>query len=209
MGSIIECPAILHHCICFNLSILDNPELAKKLEENTLFVTPFVPSRHPLSNFLASSVKLIRQSYIEGKEGWEMIAKGQLMTLFGILCSYNLIQPTAKPSRDNLFCREVTWFIEKHYATNITSNTVAKSLSYDHSYFCRLFKKNFGRSFSEYLCMYRVFMARELFDKGYKSVAFIANSVGFNNISYFTKMFKKYIGCLPSRYLKEYMKVHI
>ena len=193
---------VRHRCICFNVSMLDNVELAKQLEENLMCVSPLILSTHPLANQFASTILLIRQSYIDQQTGWEMVAKGQLMTLFGLLWSSGLIQKTEKSSRENRFCREVSKYIETHYARELSSNEVAKMLSYDHSYFCRLFKKNFGSSFSSYLSMYRIYVARELFDKGNKSVSFVANVVGFNNISYFSKLFQFHIGCLPLKYIK-------
>ena len=37
------------------------------------------------------------------------------------------------------------------------------------------------------------------------SVAETAASVGFNNTSYFNKLFKKYVGCTPTHYRNHYM----
>ena len=36
--------------------------------------------------------------------------------------------------------------------------------------------------------------------KPYESIAEIAGSVGFNNTSYYSKIFKKYMGCTPTEY---------
>lgn len=194
--------SLILHCICFNLSMLNHPTLARQLEEDQLAVSMQIASSHPLTKGLANAFLSARTAYIDRHNGWEMIAIGQIMTLFGTLYASGFIHPTVNPSRENRFCREVSRYINLHYAENLTSNILAKELSYDYSYFCRLFKKSFGKSFSNYLSMYRVFMAKQLIDKGIKSVALIANSVGYNHISYFSKNFQKYIGCLPSHYLK-------
>lgn len=51
---------------------------------------------------------------------------------------------------------------------------------------------------------YRVSKAAELLLKSKESISNIALDVGFNGISYFGKVFKKYMNCSPSEYRNKY-----
>ena len=103
-------------------------------------------------------------------------------------------------NKNTLFCKNVIDYISEHYNENITSQKAADTLSYNQSYFCRAFKKNFNMCFSDYLNMYRIKTSRMLLEDGQKSISSIALECGFNSPSYFTSCFKKYLGILPSEY---------
>lgn len=98
---------------------------------------------------------------------------------------------------NNQFCREVFAFIQSYYAHEITSRHVADKLGYTQSYFCRLFKQQFGQSFRYYLMMYRISKAKQFFDEGCRSVTQTAEKVGFHNMSYFTQVFQQYTAACP------------
>ena len=87
-----------------------------------------------------------------------------------------------------------------HYAEPISLKEVSALAALNPEYFCRAFKRNFAKSFSEYLNMYRVAVARMLLDSGDNSVTEVSQKCGFNTPSYFAKVFKNYVGVLPSEY---------
>jgi AraC-like DNA-binding protein len=68
------------------------------------------------------------------------------------------------------------------------------------SRFCREFKAEFGVTFVEYLASYRVIQAKRLLTNPTMAVADVASAVGFNDPSYFTRVFKKQEGVSPSEY---------
>ncbi|WP_279373122.1 helix-turn-helix domain-containing protein [Clostridium arbusti] len=56
----------------------------------------------------------------------------------------------------------------------------------------------------DYLIEYRISKASELLLKSKEPISNIAFDVGFNGISYFGKVFRKYMNCTPSEYRKKY-----
>ena len=72
---------------------------------------------------------------------------------------------------------------------------------YNSAYLGKLFTKETGQKFVTYLDEVRIKHAREYLEKG-ASVAQACENSGFTNTDYFTKKFKKYVGCLPSEYRK-------
>ena len=122
--------------------------------------------------------------------------------IFAYLIKNNLIYNYGTKSKDEQFCANLMKYIYGHYTENISSSDAAAALSYNHSYFCRIFKRNFRKNFSEYLNIYRIAMSRILLEQKNNSITEIAHMCGFNSCSYFSKCFKKYIGILPSKYYK-------
>jgi len=67
-------------------------------------------------------------------------------------------------------------------------------------YFCKFFKKVTGSTFKEYLVNIRIDKAKELLLKSNTSITDIAYQVGFKNLSYFYRSFKKSLKLNPSEY---------
>ena len=91
--------------------------------------------------------------------------------------------------------------IIRRYAEELTIEKIAKELHYSRNYFGQLFKTEMGMSVSEFINQVRVQKAKEmLFEGGYR-IGQIAEKVGFNDQQYFTRVFKKIVGCMPSEYI--------
>ena len=71
--------------------------------------------------------------------------------------------------------------------------------NYNEKYLGMLFKKQVGRSFHDYLNRRRLYRARMLLEQTTDSVLTIATRVGFNNVTYFNRLFKEYYGMSPSQ----------
>ncbi|MBQ8743332.1 MAG: helix-turn-helix domain-containing protein [Clostridia bacterium] len=93
-------------------------------------------------------------------------------------------------------------YIEANIEFDIDLTLLSRIFHYSEKYLGRLFKKNVGVSFSEYLSSRRVEIARDLLLSCDDTVINISSRVGFNNVTYFNKIFKKYYGCSPSTYRK-------
>ncbi len=92
-------------------------------------------------------------------------------------------------------------FIRENYQQKITLDEIAKAVLCDKYALCRRFRKLTGQTIIENLNNYRCIKAIDYLNEGY-SVAQTAAFCGFENLSFFTKNFKKYIGKLPSEYKK-------
>ena len=95
-------------------------------------------------------------------------------------------------------------YIQNKYKDNISLNDIAMSINISKSECCRSFKRVLNMTPFEYLMEYRVFKSTQLLCNSNDSIASIALSVGFNGISYYGKVFKKYMNCTPSEYRREH-----
>ncbi|REK62509.1 MAG: hypothetical protein C6P35_16220 [Cohnella sp.] len=78
----------------------------------------------------------------------------------------------------------------------VTLHTAAERLYVNPSYLSRLFKQEMGRTFSDYVLELKMEKAKRLLTEGAK-VYDAARMVGYRDVSYFTKVFRKYWGATP------------
>lgn len=107
-------------------------------------------------------------------------------------------------SNDNERVKLAMQYIHKYYADNILLNNIAMAVNISKSECCRCFKRILKITPFEYLMEYRISKASELLLKSKEPISNIALDVGFNGISYFGKVFKKYRNCTPSEYRYKY-----
>lgn len=91
-------------------------------------------------------------------------------------------------------------FINENYKKDLTLNNVAELVHLNASYFSTLFKKELGLSFSSYLNKVRVEKSKFLLKNSTLAISDIALEVGFEDQSYFTKVFKSVAQMTPKEY---------
>ncbi|MFS0820140.1 response regulator transcription factor [Bacillus sp. 1P02SD] len=91
-------------------------------------------------------------------------------------------------------------YVQTHIGEKISLNEVAAHLHLNSSYFSRMYKKETGEGFVEYVTKTKMTKAIELLEHSTKSIEQIAFELGFENKSYFSKTFKKYYGMTPGEY---------
>ena len=97
-------------------------------------------------------------------------------------------------------------YIRANLSNNITVDDVANSAGYSKYYFSRVFKEITQSTISSYINISRVNEAHKLISDNGFSISRAACECGFNDISYFTKVFKKYVGLTPRDYRKKFSK---
>jgi two-component system response regulator YesN len=91
-------------------------------------------------------------------------------------------------------------YIERNLSTELSIDVLADYLGISGSYFSLLFKQHFGETFVEYVTKQRMEMAKSLLALSNKSVTQVGQMVGYVERRYFTRVFNKYTGMLPSEY---------
>jgi len=93
-------------------------------------------------------------------------------------------------------------YLTTHYAEKVTLDCLAAKFSLDPLYLQKLFKKYIGQSPIEYMIHLRMIRAKNLLRTSPMSISEIANSVGIENISHFSRQFKRHENMTPSQYRK-------
>ena len=91
-------------------------------------------------------------------------------------------------------------YIKGHLSEKISLNDVADHVFLSKSYLSRVFKQEMNCSLTSYISKLRVEMAKELLMDNSINIVDIAYMVGFEDQSYFTKVFKRFCGCSPGKF---------
>lgn len=91
-------------------------------------------------------------------------------------------------------------YIDRHFNERICAEEMAQLCGLSRYQFSRSFHRAFSITFQEYLLRYRIVQACRLLRRPKASVTRVGYTVGFNDCSYFARLFKRYVGMLPSEY---------
>jgi two-component system, response regulator YesN len=91
-------------------------------------------------------------------------------------------------------------YVQTHLGEKISLTEVAEHLHLNSSYFSRMYKKETGEGFVEYVTRVKMEKALELLDQSIKTVEQIAYELGFESKSYFLKTFKRFYGLSPKSF---------
>ncbi|HHV11363.1 MAG TPA: response regulator [Clostridiales bacterium] len=106
--------------------------------------------------------------------------------------------------QDKPTVQTVKEYIDKNLDKDITRESLAEMVYLNQDYLARIFKKEIGESIGNYIMGKRVEVAKEYLEKTGESVNSIAIKVGYDNFSYFAKIFKDKTGMTPKEYRKLY-----
>lgn len=143
------------------------------------------------------------QEYHEVRKNYLAAAvRARTLDFLCALCRDYLEEENRTPGHQSsqLICATMT-YIRKHLPEAMTLDGIAENMGVNKFYLSREFKRVSGRTIFDVIVQLRCAAARELIEQG-SSVSQAARACGFENLSYFTRTFKKYYQELPSRYLK-------
>ncbi|KLG19584.1 AraC family transcriptional regulator [Enterobacter roggenkampii] len=107
-------------------------------------------------------------------------------------------------SRSQALFEAIRVYIDEHYATPLTRESVAQAFYISPNYLSHLFQKTGAVGFNEYLTHTRLEHARQLL-KGYDlKVKEVAHACGFVDSNYFCRLFRKNTERSPSEYRRQY-----
>ena len=98
---------------------------------------------------------------------------------------------------------KTTAYIKEHLTDKLTLDQAAEQVYLSKSYFCRIIKDELGCTFTEYVNRLRIERSKTLLRSTGMPIAEIACAVGFDDQSYFTRIFKKQTGIAPGKYREQ------
>ena len=91
-------------------------------------------------------------------------------------------------------------YIRRNYCDQVSLQEVSDNIGVSHAHLSRLFKEEMGQGFSDYVNSFRLGKAKELLTESSMSLSEIAQSVGYSNQQYFTRVFKNQTGMTPGQF---------
>lgn len=130
-------------------------------------------------------------------EGYKREAKSALFWFEKVLTSED-----NEEIRDEI--RQVIDYMKQNLQQKITCKAMADMVNMNVTYFSKLFKKETGEGFSNYLSRIRTERATMLLQHSDFSIEEITEQVGLSNMHYFYRMYKKNTGNLPGQVRRKY-----
>lgn len=102
--------------------------------------------------------------------------------------------------------RNVIRYARTHLNEDLSLRSLAERFNINRTYLSTLFHQEMGTTLTDYINDLRIEYATELLCSNHFSIASVCTEVGFSDVSYFTRVFKKVMGQTPAQYVKERKK---
>lgn len=194
----------IYQCIVFDInSFLMQPRCQpyiQKIVEHSAFIFHHITRDHEQIHQIVWNIFDAMETQ---KDGYEMIVFGELYHFFGVVFREHLYYSDSLQNRRDykkiMQLKTVLDFIETNYSCPLTLEQLSDSVHMSPKYFCRFFSSMTHRTPMNYLNYYRMERASYLLATTDISVTEAAYACGFNDLSYFIKIYKKYKGCTPGK----------
>lgn len=94
-------------------------------------------------------------------------------------------------------------YMKRNFTEKLTLEETARHVGFSPTYFSKVFKDEMGTTFNYYLGNLRVERSKMLLLAGKLSVGDVCTAVGFEDQSYFIKVFRRYTGVTPGNFRKQ------
>lgn len=113
-------------------------------------------------------------------------------------------QPELMPEAlQDTVVQRVREYIKQHIEEELSRDLIAEQVFLNPSYLSRLFHEETGEKLSVYIGRMKIEHAKELLQNTNEKITVIAQRSGYNNESYFIRIFCEAVGMTPSRYRKQ------
>lgn len=98
---------------------------------------------------------------------------------------------------------KVVYIVQTEYDQDLSLDIVAERLHYSPTYLSKIFKKEYGMNFLEYLMQFRLQLAKQWLQETNMTIKEISEKLRYTNSQNFIRFFKKNVGMTPGEYRKE------
>lgn len=184
-------------CIIVNPSVFNETDCKNVILENKI----------QSDDFLKEIFTQIYEEYISDGICSNIVIKGKIYILIAYLIRNFAAKQLSQSEYDIRIARmrtvnKVLNYIHEHYNEQISTSVFAKKLFISESHLCRMFKQAVGVSVLEYINKFRIDKACVLLKNTNENISDIAMSVGFENLNYFDRIFKRYKNISPGAFRK-------
>jgi len=210
-------------------NVLFIPSLLKAELDTLLAVTPFVDFFY-VEPLLRNDVRFNTRLTLQRKQqiqmrvsldrlileqknkalGYQILIKTEMIQLFVFLsrCYQQMDFPTKTQTSDEKTIHTIREFIHRYFAQPLTLEQISHICDMSPSTFSVKFKSHTGQTMIEYRNEIRLNMAKEALLGTDQKIIGVAQEVGFDDVSFFNKQFKKKFGLSPGEFRKQNQRSH-
>lgn len=142
--------------------------------------------------------------------GFEGSVKGHLYLMLSDMAGRDQLCNRATSNSNDSFkierLKKVILYIQQNYDQQIRLSELAALIPMSEGQLCRFFKSMTRQTPMDYINSYRIRQAVELLREPDRKISDIALEVGYDNISYFIRVFRKAMNCSPSEFRKRLLE---
>lgn len=153
-------------------------------------------------NLMISHLLTMLSLFKKKEKGYTFLFNSHLQLFLHQLYSFfsekTDLTPLNSKNKHRIHLQKAIDYIQLHYTEAISLSEISNHLALNPEYFCRMFKKNMGFTFLEYVNQTRLTYIYEDLMNTTDSITRIRERHGFTNYKVFNRMFKASYGCTPS-----------
>lgn len=180
------------------MPLINGIEVAKYVYEHMLPTKVIILSAYADFEYAQEAIKYDACGYIIKTSVIEMLPEMIQKAIRKLSPPAELEKENAEEYTDDIFGR-LQKYITEHYMEKLNLAQISNQLHANGSYLSRLYKTKTGQNLFDVINKMKLEKAKEYMSGG-KRIYEIAQMVGFDDVSYFSRVFRKYEGCSPREY---------
>ena len=187
---------------------MSGAEVLKKIRETDSYLKVIIMTGHRDWEHMTKCADLGIQGYIEKPfNPVELLARLRaLLGDFDCMLLQNLWgdKYEARVATLSPIVKGVLHYLQLNYHRNINREHIAEYLDINPEYLSRLFKQECDIQLIEYINHYKIDKSKEYMGKdSLYNIQKVASSVGFRDVNYYSRLFKKHTGMTPTEFRKK------
>ena len=203
----------VYECVVFDLHFLlrerslSNSFIYSLLYNQRKFVSyiPYTQEKQADLEDICSIVQRLFFTLRDQGAGYQLKSFGIMYYLLGLFEDKAMFEQPNEAGGDAVSrimkMRMALSYIHRNYKKHISLSEIAELLDLQPPSVVKLFKELINKKPLEYINSYRINCAQEMLKEGRNSVTAVALECGFTDVSYFTKVFKKYTDQTPRQFI--------
>lgn len=200
-----------NHVFGYVNHLIYTPDLSYR---NLKYLSPFlrtfpaeehvIRADHPLADALHQHLDAAMRAADEASFDRELRVRAEILGIHAVLCR-RYVEEQKGGERANGYLSAAARYIEAHIAEPITPTALAEELHVSYSHLASLFHHHLGYSAGELITRMKMSEAERLMlSHREMGITELAAAVGYDNVSYFIRCFRRIRGCSPGTFRKQY-----
>lgn len=183
------------------MPLVNGIDIARYVYENKLSSKVIILSAYTEFEYAREAIQYDVCGYIVKTSLMETLPEIILKAIDKLSTEQNRRTNVMEELQENDIIAKLYSYISLHYTERLTLTQIAEHVHANSSYVSRLYKKKTGENLFVTINKMKLEKAKEYILHGHK-IYETAQMVGFDDVSYFSRIFKKYEGCSPREYEK-------
>lgn len=186
---------------------VENSYLEPLYNKRIVFINK-IPTNSNAHNEIGNQLNILINLNKSRETAYQFGTKLALLNIVYLLAKEEFIKENensccaSKNNKLNIL-KSITSYIYENYNNKICLKTISLRFNMSPKYFCKFFKDNFNKTFTEYVNGLRIEKSMDMIINTDLPIMDIAFANGFENFSYYIRTFKNLVGCTPLSYRKK------